>query len=77
MILPTRDCPFRSGNKISRKSKQVHENFPSQNIFRDSKKIYTYIYTPVFKNVAFLKTYVIYNYAFSALASFLSTSEKT
>ena len=39
-ILPARDCPFCSRNNISPKSKRVHENFLSQNIFRDSKKIF-------------------------------------
>ena len=39
-ILPARDCPFCSRNKISPKSKKVHESFFSQNIFRDSKKIF-------------------------------------
>ena len=39
-ILPARDCAFCSRNKISPKSKQVHESFLSQNIFRDSKKIF-------------------------------------
>ena len=39
VILPARDCPFCSRNKISRKSKRVHESFLSQNIFRESKKI--------------------------------------
>ena len=40
--------------------------------------IYKYVYTPVFKSVAFLKNiYYIHDYSFSALASFLSTSEKT
>ena len=27
-ILPARDCPFRSRNKISPKPKRVHESFP-------------------------------------------------
>ena len=39
-ILPARDCPFCSRNKISPKSKRVHESFLSQNIFRDSKMIF-------------------------------------
>ena len=39
-ILPARDCPFCSRNNISPKSKWVHESFLSQNIFRDSKKIF-------------------------------------
>ena len=39
-ILPARDCPFSSRNNISPKSKRVHESFLSQNIFRDSKKIF-------------------------------------
>ena len=39
-ILPARDCPFCSRNNISPKSKRVHESFRSQNIFRDSKKIF-------------------------------------
>ena len=39
-ILPARDCPFCSRNKISPKFKQVHESFLSQNIFSDSKKIF-------------------------------------
>ena len=38
-ILPARDCPFCSRNKIS-KSKRVHESFLLQNIFRGSKKIF-------------------------------------
>ena len=38
MILPARDCPFCSRNNISLKSKQVHESFLSQNIFRDIVK---------------------------------------
>ena len=38
--LPARDCPFCSRNNISPKSRWVHENFLSQNIFRDSKKIF-------------------------------------
>ena len=40
VILPARDCPFCSCNNISPKSKRVHESFLSQNIFRDSKKIF-------------------------------------
>ena len=39
-ILPSRDCPFSSRNKISPKSERVQESFFSQNIFRDSKKIF-------------------------------------
>ena len=39
-ILPARHCPFCSRNNISPKSKGVHESFLSQNIFRDSKKIF-------------------------------------
>ena len=39
-ILPARDCPFCSRNSISPKSKRVHERFLSQNIFRDSKRIF-------------------------------------
>ena len=39
-ILSARDCPFCFRNKISPKSKRVHESFLSQNIFRDSKKIF-------------------------------------
>ena len=39
-ILPARDCPFCSRDNISPKSKRVHESFLSQNIFRDSKKIF-------------------------------------
>ena len=40
-----RYCPpgiacFVPANKISRKIKRVHESFLSQNIFRDSKKIF-------------------------------------
>ena len=38
-ILPTRDCPFCSRNKISPKSKRVYESFLSPNIFHDSKRI--------------------------------------
>ena len=38
--LPARDCPFCSRNNISPKFKQVHKSFLSQNIFRDSKKIF-------------------------------------
>ena len=38
--LPARDCLSCSRNNISPKSKRVHEIFPSQNIFRDSKKIF-------------------------------------
>ena len=38
--LPARDCPFCSRNNISSKFKQVHKSFLSQNIFRDSKKIF-------------------------------------
>ena len=33
VILPAQDCPFCSRNKISLKSKRVHETFLSQNIF--------------------------------------------
>ena len=39
-ILPARECPFCLRNNISRKSKRVYESFLSQNIFRDSKKIF-------------------------------------
>ena len=39
-ILPARDCPFCSRNNILPKLKWVHETFLSQNIFRDSKKIF-------------------------------------
>ena len=39
-IKPTWDCPFCSRNKISPKSKQVHESFLSQIVFHDSKKIF-------------------------------------
>ena len=39
-ILPARDCPLCSPNNISPKSKRVHESLLSQNIFRDSKKIF-------------------------------------
>ena len=39
-ILPARDCPFCSRNSISPKSKRVHESLLSENIFRDSKKIF-------------------------------------
>ena len=39
-ILPARDCRFCSGNNISPKFRRVHESFLSQNIFRDSKKIF-------------------------------------
>ena len=39
-ILPVRDCPFSFRNKISPKSKRVHEKFLSQNTFRDSKNIF-------------------------------------
>ena len=39
-ILPARDCLFCSRNKISAKSKWVHESFLSQNIFPGSKKIF-------------------------------------
>ena len=35
-----RSSPFCSGNKISPKSKRVHEIFLSQNIVRGSKKIF-------------------------------------
>ena len=38
--MPARDCPFCSRNNISPKFKWVHESFLSQNIFRDSKKIF-------------------------------------
>ena len=38
--LPARDCPFCSRNNILPKFKRVHESFLSQNIFRDSKKIF-------------------------------------
>ena len=38
-ILPARDCPFRSNNKISPRSKRGHGSFLSQNIFCDSKEI--------------------------------------
>ena len=38
--LPDRDCSFCSRNKISPKSKRVHESFLLQNIFRGSKKIF-------------------------------------
>ena len=39
-ILPARDCPFCSRNNISPKFKRVHESFLSQNISRESKKIF-------------------------------------
>ena len=40
-ILPAQGCPFCSHNKISLKSKQVHESFLWQIIFCDhSKKIF-------------------------------------
>ena len=39
-ILPSPDCPFCSRNNISLKSKRVQESFLSQNIFRDSRKIF-------------------------------------
>ena len=39
-ILPARDCAFCYRNKISPKFKGVQESFLSQNIFRDSKKIF-------------------------------------
>ena len=39
-ILPARDCPFCSRNKISPKLRRAHENFLSQNIFHDSKRIF-------------------------------------
>ena len=39
-VLPVRDCPFHYRNKISPKSKLVHERFVLKNIFRDSKKIF-------------------------------------
>ena len=39
-IQPARDYPFCSRNKISLKSKRVHESFLSQNIFCDSKNIF-------------------------------------
>ena len=35
-ILPARECPFCSCNKISLKSKRVHESSLSEHIFRDS-----------------------------------------
>jgi len=38
-ILPARDCPFCSRNKISLESKWTHESFLSQNNFRESKRI--------------------------------------
>ena len=38
--IDARDCPFCSRNKISPKSKRVHESFLLQNIFRGSKKIF-------------------------------------
>ena len=38
--MPARDCLSFSSNKISPKSKRVPESFLSQNIFRDSKKIF-------------------------------------
>ena len=40
MKLLTQDCPFCSRNNISPKSKQLYESFLSQNIFRNSKKIF-------------------------------------
>ena len=40
VILPTRDCPFCSSNKISPKSKRVHKNLLSQNIFLDGETIF-------------------------------------
>ena len=42
-ILPARDCPFCSRNNISPKSKQMHDSFLSQNIFRDSKTIFCHL----------------------------------
>ena len=39
-ILPPRDCPFCFRNNIPPNSKRVHESFPSQNVFRYSKKIF-------------------------------------
>ena len=39
-ILPARDCPYCSRNNISPKFMRVHESFLSQNIFRDSEKIF-------------------------------------
>ena len=35
-ILPARDCPFCSGNKISPKTVWVQERFLSQNFFREN-----------------------------------------
>ena len=40
VILLTQDCPFCSRNNILPKSKQLYESFLSQNIFRNSKKIF-------------------------------------
>ena len=37
---PVRDNPFCSRNNISPKYKRLHESFLSQNIYRDSKKIF-------------------------------------
>ena len=39
-ILPARIARFVPANKISPKFKRVHESFLSQNIFRDSKRIF-------------------------------------
>ena len=55
-ILPAQDCPFCSCNKITPKSKQVHESFHSQNIFRDSKKIFFLFDVRVDKNVSCLSS---------------------
>ena len=39
-LQPVRDNPFCSRNNISPKYNRLHESFLSQNIFRDSKKIF-------------------------------------
>ena len=43
-ILSARDCPFCSRNKISPKSKQVHESFLLQNIFSVEVKRFSVIF---------------------------------
>ena len=43
MMLPGWDCPFRSQNKISLKSKKVHESFLFRKIFSVTVKRFSVI----------------------------------
>ena len=40
-ILAGRDCPFGARDDISLRARQVHESFPWQNVFRDSKNFFS------------------------------------